>query len=355
MNWDWNKSGRIDSFYFEKISPHNINTSLGKLECHVIGGTLNYSYYSDLKVSGSLEVINAPSSMSQDQYLIRIWYTPTLDGNKINIELGTFYFIANLHYQNGMYKGTLQLRSLLARHIDDVIDRKWTLTKDTLSSDCYKNVFSALGGFPVIDGIKDKKLNSTIVFDVGSTPISILQYIADYCNGQISVNPHGQTVISNYNSIDERKRNIAHVITAKENSIIKSGLDISNSIKESPNRVVCVYNQTVGNSTVQYIGRAALDAKESRSFQNTGRWITKYYSLTNCGKPYEANLNAIAKSYLAALNKTIYYEFDSYYQPIKTGQVITLKYDDILVNGLVTDIDLNIGIGAQMHVKIKKV
>jgi len=90
-----------------------------------------------------------------------------------------------------MYKGTLQLRSLLARHIDDVIDRKWTLTKDTLSSDCYKNVFSALGGFPVIDGIKDKKLNSTIVFDVGSTPISILQYIADYCNGQISVNPHG--------------------------------------------------------------------------------------------------------------------------------------------------------------------
>lgn len=72
MAWSWNRSGRIDNFKFEKISAKNLNTSLGALDCLVTGGTLNYSYYSNTKVSGTLDVVNARSSMSEDEYLIRI-------------------------------------------------------------------------------------------------------------------------------------------------------------------------------------------------------------------------------------------------------------------------------------------
>lgn len=54
-------------------------------------------------------------------------------------------------------------------------------------------------------------------------------------------------------------------------------------------------------------------------------------------------------------HKTIYYEFETYYQPIEIGEVIQLKYDNITVNGLVTDIELNLTIGAPMRVKIRKV
>lgn len=72
MAWNWNASGRIDSFQFEKISAKDLNTSLGTLDCLVTGGTITFSYYSDLKVSGTLDVINAKSSMSEEEYLIRI-------------------------------------------------------------------------------------------------------------------------------------------------------------------------------------------------------------------------------------------------------------------------------------------
>lgn len=72
MVWSWNRSGRIDTFEFEKVDNQDINISLGKLECLVTGGTLTYSYFSELKVSGSLDVINAPSNMAEDSYLIRI-------------------------------------------------------------------------------------------------------------------------------------------------------------------------------------------------------------------------------------------------------------------------------------------
>ena len=266
MAWNWNTSGRVDSFSFEKISSKNLNTSLGSLGCLVTGGTLNYSYYSDLKVSGSLEVINAPSSMAQDQYLIRIWYCPSLDGVSQKIELGTFYFKANLHYENGMYRGTLELRSLLARHIDDLTIKKWTLAKGSKATECFKVVFKALGGFPVIKGIKDRRLSKIHIFDVGVSPMSILQYIADYCGGQITVNPHGQTVLQNYLTPSNKKKHIAHIITANNNSVIKPGLQISNSIKEIPNRVVCVYEEMNGNTVRQYIGKAALASKQARSY-----------------------------------------------------------------------------------------
>ncbi len=72
MAWDWNQSGRVDHFEFEKVSCKDINTTLGNLECLVTGGTLSFSYNSDLKVTGNLNVIQAPSNMQEQEYLIRI-------------------------------------------------------------------------------------------------------------------------------------------------------------------------------------------------------------------------------------------------------------------------------------------
>ena len=356
MAWDWNKSGRVDSFEFEKISCKDLNVSLGSLECSVVKGTLHYSYYSQLKVSGELEVVNAPSSMSEQEYLIRIWYCPKLDGQERKIELGTFYFTAELHYENGMYKGKISLKSTIARHIDDTTIKKWTLHKNKTVSSCFKNVFKSLGGWPKIDGIRDRKIDKTFIFDVGVAPITILEYLADYCGGEINVDTHGRTVLQNYVSPSNKKNNISHYVVADTTSVIQAGLDISNSIKDIPNRVVCAYEETRGKKKVIHIGKAALAPNEARSHKNTGRWITAYYSISNCKKPYQKNLQAQAKKYLKSLNnKKVYYEFDTYYQPIEIGEVIQLKYDNIVVNGLVSDIDLSLSVGANMRVKIRKV
>lgn len=350
--WNWNKSGRIDTFEFEKVDNQDINVSLGKLECQVVGGSLTYSYYSDLKVSGTLEVINAPSDMAENDYLIRVWYVPTLDGETKRIELGTFYFTAELHYENGMYKGSLELRSLLARHIDDLTIQKWTLAKNKTISQCYLDVFTALGGFPVIDGIRDTTLTSAYVFDVGTAPIAILQYLADTCGGEIAVNTHGQTVLRNYRTPTEKAKDIDTVIAANGDSVVKAGMNISNSWNEIPNRVCC----SAEVNGKQYVGVAALASDEPRSYDSIGRWITEYYQESNIKAPYADNLKKLAAAYLQLLNnKTIYYEFDCYYQPIEIGEVIELKYDDIVVKGLVSDIDLDLSIGAPMRVRIRKV
>ena len=72
MAWNWNESGRIDSYEFEKIAVTNLDKSYGKVDGFITSGTINYSYYSDLKVSGSLEVIAAAPLMQEQEYLIRV-------------------------------------------------------------------------------------------------------------------------------------------------------------------------------------------------------------------------------------------------------------------------------------------
>jgi hypothetical protein len=357
MAWDWNKSGRIDSFRFEKVSAKDLNTSLGALDCLVTGGTINWSYYSSTKVCGYLDVIEARSSMAEDEYLIRVWYCPKLDGESLKIEIGTFYFTADLHYENGTYHGVVNLRSMLTRHTEDALVNKWAIPKGQKATVTFKNVFKSLGGFPRISGIKDRAFSKQHVFDTGETPMVVLQYVAEYVNGEVTVNSHGNTVLQPYRSPAAKKKGVTHSIIANATSVIRPGLDITNSLKEIPNRVVCVYDEAGTNGAVtQHVGRAALAKKEPRSYQNIGKWVTKYYKLTNVKKPYVKNLNARAATYLKSLNhKNVYYEFDTYYQPIEIGEVVRLKYDDIGVYGLVTDIDLSLSVGASMHVKIRKV
>ena len=270
MAINFNASGRVDSFEFEKISCKDLNKKIGTLQ-GVVGGTLSFGYYTDLQVSGELEVVNVPASMMNDEYLIRVFFCPTLNGKTQRIELGTFYFTANLHYENGIYKGTLSLRSLLARHIDDATTKKWTLSKGQTVKTMYSNVFKALGGFPKISGVKNAKLAKTYVFDTGSSPMSILQYIADFAGGEIVVDTHGRTVLQKYNTPRVKVKNIKHTIKADANSILLPGMDMSNTLKEIPNRVVCVFNLNNGNTTTQYVGAAALTKACPRSYAKIGR------------------------------------------------------------------------------------
>ena len=53
--------------------------------------------------------------------------------------------------------------------------------------------------------------------------------------------------------------------------------------------------------------------------------------------------------------KRVFYEFECYYQPIEIGQVIKLVYGDISVKGLVTNLDITIGAGAKMKVRMRQV
>lgn len=53
--------------------------------------------------------------------------------------------------------------------------------------------------------------------------------------------------------------------------------------------------------------------------------------------------------------KRVFYEFECCYQPIEIGQGIKLVYGYISVKGLVTNLDITIGVGAKMKVRMRQV
>ena len=355
MAVSFNTSGRIDSFEFVICSSKNLGDKIGNLE-GVVGGTLSFGYYTDLQVSGQLKVVNVSPELLTSENYIQIYYCCTIDGQEHKRLLGTFMYTAALRYENGIYKGTLNLRSLLARYIDDVTSKKWTLKQGETVQEMYKHVFQYHGGFPQITGVKNAKLTKTYVFDAGVSPMKILQYIADFAGGEIVVDENGRTVLQKYNTPGVKAKNITHTIKADANSVILPGVEMSNTLKEVPNKVVCVFNKTEDDYTFTYVGSAVLDESDPHSKQNIDRYITKFYALNNCKKPYQKTLEDMAVKYLKKLNHNYtYYEFDCYFQPIHIGEVIYLEYDNIKVKGLITDIDMDLALGGKMHVKIRKV
>ncbi|MGN0038177.1 MAG: hypothetical protein ACI36Y_03450 [Coriobacteriales bacterium] len=359
MAFDWNASGRVDSFRFEKVSCRDINKSLGYLE-GVTGGTLSFDYNSELKVSGKLTLGDMDPQAAEQEHLIRVWYCPRLNGEVREICLATCYFTASTHYERGHCRGTLTLRSALARHVDDVLATQWKVRKGRKFSNEYKAVFKALGGWGRIAGVRDGTASKNKVFDVGETPMSVLQYLADCVGGEIAVSPLGHTVLQPYRRPSAKAKDAVAAIQADASSVIVSGVDITNSLKEIPNRVVCTYTRTEAKKKTTYVGKAALSSKEARSYQRIGKWVTQHYTVDEVSGKTAASIKSFlsskAKAKLEKLNsKRVFYEFECYYQPIEIGQVIKLVYGDISVKGLVTNLDIDIGVGAKMKVRIRRV
>lgn len=354
-SFNWNMAGRVDSFTFEWIRPGSkqLATVVGELE-GVVDGSLTFYSDSDTQANGQLSVISQKSNLSEVERLIRVKYHARLGDDTTTVTLGTFYFTADLSYDNGEYSGTIYLNSMLSRYADDKLPKNWTLRKGHTYAQCFQRVIKSFGGWGGLQSFHPTaKVKKNHVFKVGDSVLSVLQHIADNCGGELGITPNGKVVMRKKRSTATlRKASPDYVITTAKDSVVKQGLEITNTIKEIPNRVVCVYSENKKN----YTGCAVLAAKEARSHSNIKRWITQVYQVTNCKKPYETYLKKKAKSKLRAANhKHVNYTFECFYQPVSLGDLIELHYGDISVRGVVRSIEMDLSVGVSMKITIRKV
>ena len=367
---DWNKSGRLDDWKFVKVSPTNLDKELGELGAFITGGTLTFNNNSDTKVSGVLNVTGVPASIFTDEYLIRIYFCPTMNEEREEIELGTFYFTTALTItKTGVISGSLNLKSTLCKYKEQNLRKKITLkpksgnTKNRYNK-YFRSVVKIAGGPASISGAKTKRfVKKKKVFKYQQTPMEVFKYIAKKCNGQITVNTHGKMILKGKTSVNSRVKNPAWTISsgALDDAIISSNITVGNSMKSVPNRVTCYAKY--GKKT--YKKTATLKKTNTHSKQKIGRYITKVIKVSNVkGKTlvqFKKNLAKRAKKELKTRNfERMSYEFETFFQPISLGdgvalEIPTIKEDKFAistVSGIVQSYDINIGPGAKMRVKI---
>lgn len=347
----YTKSGRIDEFVFEKISVWNLDKSLGEVE-GVVGGSLTFDYYTDLKVSGSLDVAGAGFV---NNCLIRVWLKSTLGGTVKRQKLCTCMAdTTKLRYENGAYSGTIELRSVLARHLDDKLHKNYVLSKKSALT-YFRNIFKWLGGKYKISGVKDKKFGKNVVMGFGKTPMDVLWKIADYLDGEITVDAHGRTVLQKY--VLPKKRPLKYTIPSGAYSVTLPGYDLEDTTAGTPNRAAVKFSYKPNGSKNEktLFGLARVADSSTFSYAKTGRVITECYELSNLSPKTQKAVDAVAKKKLASIAASCrYYEIECFYLPIHIGEVVRFKYDGVDIDALVASIDMELSAGGKMKVRLRR-
>lgn len=229
---DWTKSGRTDRFTFETLTPAKKPQHLGWLS-NVTGGSITWDWNSDTKVSGSIDV---KKQRLVNNCLIRVRMVSKLDGETKTVLLGTFFAATtDGEYEHGIYTGTVELKSTLCRHTEDKLRKNYTLAKGKSAIGYYKRMFTWLGGWPAIHGVRDRKMRKTHVIEFGKTPMDALKYIAKYLDAEITVDANGKTIMRKKTAASRKP--VSYSIPTGARSVTLEGVDISSTQAGTPNCV----------------------------------------------------------------------------------------------------------------------
>ena len=399
----WTTSGRVDSFEYVIVNPNNFDVPIGTLE-GVTSGKLTFGYETDLKVSGSLEVSSA--SMIND-CVLRVHYKPRLsDGQSKNILLGTFFAYADsIKFDKGRYSGTLELVSMLARYTDDVLQNNFTIGKNKTYKNELKRLLAAEssgGKYKFDNNLADRKNASASSFERNKQTMEVIQAIADGLGARVDVNEEGVMVLEKYYA--PSKKTCTLRLPSGQYSVTLPGVEIETANSELPNRIIyyCdvswterVYVLDKKGNKVKYTsgtnkgkyktkkvnkkksiaGKAQISAASPLHYGKRGRYVTQVFSynkklasksintteklnakLKNVKK--EANNKAASKlsSLISGRKK---YTIETYYLPIKCGQVVDFEYIasgiKLHAQAMVTSTELELKVGAKMKITLKHV
>lgn len=366
---DFSKSGRIDNFAFYLVDCNDLKHTKGELGCKVVGGSLEWNAESEMKTSGSLTVVDVPyrNYLLHNENLIRVVYQPTVEGEKQEIILGTYYFSAELQQQmDGYFQGTLTLKSALYRWKDDIL-------YDEIRSDTRKDGTIIHHGYYVdqylekivgdfyMDTLERYVFEDDHILTPNIKALEIIQWMCEDNHWYYGVDEYGFLTINKYH----RGSKVDYTIKANNQSVIDVPAKISSKVDDAPNMVLCQYTWHKANGDVEEMyGRAVLKDKERRSIKNLGRRIVEYQKITDLpirGDTLaeqrfhiQRRLNGRASSRLFERNQRYdIYEFSCYYQPLYINQWLGFEFGDLKDWGIITKISLEIGVGAKMRVQME--
>lgn len=399
----WTTSGRVDSFEFEIVSPNDYEKSLGFLK-GVKGGSLTFGFDTDLKVSGSLDI---SSSTYVESCIIKIHYKPKLSENqKKDILLATcFAYTDQMNFDKGRYYGTIQLVSTLARYTDDVLQTSFTIGKNKT----YKNELARLlkneatgGKYKFTSNVSNKKCTSAKAFEKGKATMEVIQAIADGLDARVDVDTKGTLVIEKY--FAPSKKSCTYILPTGQYSVTLPNIEIEEAKSEMPNRVAyhCEVSwqqkeyvldkkgnkvkYTSGKDKGKYktktvnkkkiiVGKAKVKSTSSIHFNKRGRWITQVFEYSKKLSASKMDTSTKQTAQFAAIQKEVNnkaasklssltsnrkkYIIECFYLPIKTGQVVEFEYIasgiKLHVQAMVTNIEMDLAVGARMKVTLKHV
>jgi hypothetical protein len=309
----WRDAGHEPELKVYMIDPHNLEVNRGQL-IGVTKCTLTDGYYSDTKISGSLETIG-------DNYIGGSWLRIMIDGEEV-ATLGV-QNLSDEQAPEGGVKRTYALQSVLWMLDADLAFSLYTIAKNTKA----KTALAAIGktcGKNVIfqGGSHDSLYTAAKVYERTDSYRAIMADICSKSGNELSVDGHGRLSVSGYVAPDKKEVSWELVPDDPRGVVLSPGYTDADATGEAYNRtiVVAANSKSDGQPIV-----AHSDAPASSPISSAYRgWTRAVIHDVSDMSPFNlSRANQLVNQYIAddrslGITRTC----KCMYFPIKSGEIV---------------------------------
>lgn len=308
----WKDVTYVPDLQVQMIDPHNINISRGILE-GVTKVTLTDGYYSDTKISGTLETI-------ADNYIEGSWIRILVDDEAI-ATLGISKYDPKQAPENSEMK-THDLQSVLWMLDEDITGDIFTISANTKCSKVLTDIVQNVCGksIELVAGYNDGIYRNAVSFEQTDSFRSILANICSTTGNQLGVNGKGAVTVSRY--VEPDKKEVSWTIDADDPKgiVLDPGYEDTDETGSAYNRTIVI--ATGENDSVI---KAVSDAPASSPISSSVRgWTRAQVHQVSDMTPYtQARADQLARTYAPTdRSQGIQRSATCMYFPVKGGQVI---------------------------------
>ena len=325
---DWKDLTRTDRIIVQQLDPSGLDSVIGELEgVELSKASLDAAYYSDTRTGGKLDVVG--DGWQRGSFLRIIHEVPEWGYSN---ELGTYIVTDDgAQRENGIWRYSLTLQSMLYALDLDRLVRPWTIAKNAMAMTAVQQIIGQTN-FELVRTGNDYKVKSAQVLESGTSRLSALFSLCNMAGNRLDVDGHGRIQIERYQT-PASKAPKWRIDLADPRGIALDGLSRSTDWLEMPDTVAVAhkYSDTSGSKTVEReinaVARVGSGAHQSAAVR--GYSIVDFREVTEMSPRTAARAQQLAASYLANDSRELVeWELTTTYLPIWEGDVVELVVHD---------------------------
>lgn len=340
---DWTNQNRVDEIVIELVDPNNLNRVRDTLDNVIVGNSsLDFGYYTDTRVSGSIETID-------DNYdgtsFLRIVHS--VKGTDYKKPLATLAVSSDDGSINkNSIKKTYECKSALAMLEKDYIPDIFSIGIGAYAFDVISKTLSgASRPYLINNSANNYRYSEAKTYELGDSRLSNLFDMCDISNNRIDVDGNGYVTVDKY--ISPSNKNIKYIIDlADERTNVIDGINFSSDKFSVPNMVIAKSSTKTDDEEKPFWGYAVSSGEYSRA--KRGYTICEIVEVDKVDPQNSAGASAYAQKKLEELSApTNEWTLSLLYLPLNTGDTVSLEFQEedekVIKKCMVKNISLNLG------------
>lgn len=311
----WKDVTHTPDLTVQMIDPHNINISRGILD-GVTKVTITDGYYSDTKISGSLETVD-------DNYIPGSWLRVLIDDEpaatfavqKVSIKQAP---------ENAKEK-TYDLQSVLWMLDEDITGNIYTISANTKCSSVLKNIVKTVCGksLELMAGFNDGMFNQAVSFERTEAFRNILASICSSTGNELTCSPKGAVAVQRYNAPAQKE--ISWTIDADDPNgiVLDPGYEDSEETGSAYNRTIVIATSTAGENEQTIMAYSNAPATSSISDNVRGYTRAQVHQISDMNPfNYDRAMQLVNTYAPSDRSQGVQRDATCMYWPVKGGEVI---------------------------------